>query len=973
MTGLSFKTRARTIDHLGRGQIADAPTAVSELWKNAFDAYARNVALHVFPAGGPGHTTDVAAIFDDGAGMTRSDIERRWLVLGTESKIEDDEEAPDTFGLPLRPKQGEKGIGRLSVAFLAPATILVSRKAGSPFAALLVDWRLFENPFLQLDDILLPVETFDDADALAEGLPHMVGRLTDNLGTDGSRGGRLSEGWERYDRYEARRGLPSTREAVRRAWSGLPIDRHHLEEWPAFLNLVPRGTAMFMAEVNRELAVWVHPEEVGEEVDLVKERLQETLTGFTDPFADPQPVFDYEVLIHGREGVRRLLGASESFNLEELRLLEHSVEGGFDDRGVFRGKLKAFGQDRGMIEYSPMASPIGRGRDRLGPFEFAIGTFEVDLRRSTHTEQEHARLIKLADEFAGVAVYRDDLRVMPYGRTDADFLGMEERRSMHAGRYFWSHRRSFGRVAFTRERNPALRDKAGREGLVDNRAYREMRLLVRELLRHLAERYFGSESGIRKSEMSAIIARNAAAKAAASEANLSRRKGLREFLRTAGKGVREAFERATTLRTLLQRVAAGEDHTETALIAARLDELGRAAEELRPPSPPAKLGDLEEAWRGFRDDYEELSAEIDALAAETAALMATRPGPSPTDVVRERAQTQSTALARQLDDYSARIDHLLGELSLTWRARIGADKDELRHRVEDFPATIGPDLGLVAALSALDVLRAELTDVFAGRYLPFLSTLEQLRAGINLGDAYAVTEDERAALEDRLRDLQAVAQVGVTVEIIGHEFETLEAEVRRNLSSLPAHCRSTVAYQQALSSHQALADRLRFLAPMQVAGYRPRERITGEKIAHYVEEFFGRTLSDRQVTLTVTSEFRDFIVTDQPARIYPVFLNLINNALFWVAKAANREICLDRRDQLVIVADSGPGVDRDDVPRLFELFFTKRRSGRGVGLFLSRANLGVAGHRIRYARPEDPHVLSGANFIIEFRGLQTNA
>ncbi|MEI6846997.1 MAG: hypothetical protein WCK32_03015 [Chlorobiaceae bacterium] len=37
---IAFKTRARTIDHLGREQIADCPTAISELWKNAYDAYA---------------------------------------------------------------------------------------------------------------------------------------------------------------------------------------------------------------------------------------------------------------------------------------------------------------------------------------------------------------------------------------------------------------------------------------------------------------------------------------------------------------------------------------------------------------------------------------------------------------------------------------------------------------------------------------------------------------------------------------------------------------------------------------------------------------------------------------------------------------------------------------------------------------------------------------------------------------------
>ena len=39
ITGVSFQTRARTVDHLGREQIADTPTAISELWKNAFDAY----------------------------------------------------------------------------------------------------------------------------------------------------------------------------------------------------------------------------------------------------------------------------------------------------------------------------------------------------------------------------------------------------------------------------------------------------------------------------------------------------------------------------------------------------------------------------------------------------------------------------------------------------------------------------------------------------------------------------------------------------------------------------------------------------------------------------------------------------------------------------------------------------------------------------------------------------------------------
>src|SRR5579863_6827934 len=98
-TSVSFQTRARTIDHLGRGQIADAPTAVSELWKNAYDAYAQNVALHIFD-GSP----EIAAIFDDGIGMSRQNVLERWLVIGTESKFEEAEKASvDTLGLPFRP------------------------------------------------------------------------------------------------------------------------------------------------------------------------------------------------------------------------------------------------------------------------------------------------------------------------------------------------------------------------------------------------------------------------------------------------------------------------------------------------------------------------------------------------------------------------------------------------------------------------------------------------------------------------------------------------------------------------------------------------------------------------------------------------------------------------------------------------------------------------------------------------------
>jgi hypothetical protein len=71
-----FRTRARTVDMLGRQQIAGIPTAISELFKNAHDAYAKKVEVDYFRSSG------LFVLRDDGLGMTEEDFKKRWLTLG---------------------------------------------------------------------------------------------------------------------------------------------------------------------------------------------------------------------------------------------------------------------------------------------------------------------------------------------------------------------------------------------------------------------------------------------------------------------------------------------------------------------------------------------------------------------------------------------------------------------------------------------------------------------------------------------------------------------------------------------------------------------------------------------------------------------------------------------------------------------------------------------------------------------------
>lgn len=204
LTSVSFQTRARTIDHLGREQIADCPTAISELWKNAYDAYARKVSLNIFDGDLP-----VSTLVDDGHGMSVADVRNKWLTVGTESKATGAEiDEADRNGLKkIRVKQGQKGIGRLSCAALGSLMLLVSKKKEHQFVACLLDWRLFENPYLMLHDIKLPIVEFETRIELKDILPTMFDSLMGNLWGDGediSRDSRIKSAWQLFHDQELR-------------------------------------------------------------------------------------------------------------------------------------------------------------------------------------------------------------------------------------------------------------------------------------------------------------------------------------------------------------------------------------------------------------------------------------------------------------------------------------------------------------------------------------------------------------------------------------------------------------------------------------------------------------------------------------------------------------------------------------------------------------------------------------------------
>lgn len=986
---LAFQTRARTIDHLGREQIADCPTAVSELWKNAYDAYARNVSLNIYSG-----TPAIATIVDDGHGMSREEFGDRWLVIGTESKA-DQTETPegDRDGLPYRTKQGQKGIGRLSSANLGPLLLVVSKRRYKPFVAALIDWRLFENPYLFLLDIEIPVVEFDEKNELLPLLPEMFDRLMGNVWGNGNptakgdRDRRIEKAWELFSKQEKSEGKSETTQSrVEATVIGTVFEERHLAEWPLWKGEKDQGTILAISDIQFDLEAQLphHDPKMDSAVKQARTQLFQTLANFTDPFLNEEDKeehayspgeFSTRVTIWEHHLQTRIVDEGHPFDLHALFGTEHVVDGEVDVSGVFKGRIKAFGEWLPERVTIPPAVDVPTRKDLLvGSFHLRIGTFEQERQSTTHSDEAFGKLEEQAEMYSGLLVYRNGLRVLPYGREGNDFFEIEKRRTKHAGREFWSLRRIFGRVALRKEKNPNLKDKAGREGLIDNRAAKCFRDLVENILRTTARNHFGSDSELRKKIVPDLKADYKKRKAE-EERNKQRALNRRRFRNNLDKYAPILADLLAATESLAERLRTTDLQDENCITALRneVQELKRCHREISLGEAPHNLGTMEERYLQFRRDSKRGRELLESITDSTDSALEKIKPRSAKEIASSELSANAAFLHRRLrawaneaksllESESNRIAELQGERNKAYHARMLPLLDELergqvslRHVSEQME-------------QERNVQDAENAELFE----PYIFALNSLKESVDLAGLAHFSQDQADELREEVDRLHGLAQLGITVELIGHEIEGLEQTISAGLNEFPDSIKGSDTYAAVRDSHEALVDRLRFLSPLKLSGPKTRINLTGKQIFDYIQKFFRNGLEQTGIHLRATPAFLGFSVFEQPSRIYPVFINLVNNAGYWVAYASqqDKEILLDVSDGKVVVADTGPGVDEEDRKHLFRLFFTRKvRGGRGVGLYLCRTNLAAGGHTIEYADKQHSK-LPGANFLIDFNGAK---
>ncbi|MBK8375531.1 MAG: ATP-binding protein [Sphingomonadales bacterium] len=986
MTGVAFQTRARTIDHLGREQIADTPTAVSELWKNAYDAYARNVELNLFDGPDP-----IAAVTDDGHGMNYEEFTKHWLVIGTESKAGADRTPiEDRFGLRFRMKQGQKGIGRLSSAKLGSTLLLISKRENCDFVVALIDWRVFENPYLNLSDIQFPVNEVKSSSEILRLLPSIKSSLMENIIGDAkhkdARLQRVHAAWLEWEKEAGPSDTPInpiSSKVIASSINSLNITERHLRNWAVWNGKGSHGTGLFVSNINNDFEALLAPEINDTAAMASRRRFFETLSSFVDPFTDPvnsrnvdpKPELSYSARRWVGDKSSIIIGTETEFNLRNISSIEHQIDGQIDEEGVFTGRIKAFGAwmpDDVIIRPPKNIRIPTRGDSKLGPIGIYIGAMEFAPLSTTHSHQEFEAYKALAEKYSGFMVFRDGLKVLPFGRSDSDFFEIEDRRSRNAGREFWNQRQMFGRLAISRENNPNLKDKAGREGLIDNLAAQTLRELISYLLKYTARQFFGSSSKGRK-EILPEIQKNNRAKKAEEERNKLRkreRKAFAQALTNKDERISEFTERVFNFADKLEI----NDEADLASAYSTLSVLRDETIDFRLPEVPSSLGPLEKAYLRYKGRFDKIISILASIDDRLAAEVAQRYVIDPIQFLNDRLNENAAQLKSRIERWQAQISALQrAEFERVRQIRhermsfYDNDSAALLHELRTDRITLED-----ASIRA-DALKQKYDAENALIFAPYINALESLKESIDIDLLAGYGASEASELRTEIDRLNSLAQLGISVEIIGHELQSYDYMIGNGLRKLPKKMLDSEAVKDIAFGYEGITDQLRFLSPLRLAGQRIQKWITGEEIFAYVSEFFRIPLAHNKIQFSISDKFKYFRVFDQQSRLLPVFINLVNNSIYWLSfeNDITRKIIFDIIDGKIIISDNGPGVSPEDIDSLFSLFFTKKvRGGRGVGLYLAKSNLAAGGHRIAYRLPSDDLPLGGANFEIDFVGAE---
>ena len=432
---------ARLLSMLGDQLIKDETIALVELIKNCYDADANKVNVSFTGFGPEWNSTDNSKIViqDDGTGMTLETIRDAWMNPATPNKRGDDG-APKTTSENHRVMQGEKGIGRFAMLKLGYNIQLITRPKG------------------------FPLEYVVDFDVSEFG-EELLGHAKEEESQKGQLQGKKDD---KKKNEEAAPFLDELGFNVTEREPEIFLDKSKRQ--PGKSTAHPHGTRI---EIGALRSTW-NDDKVTEAAKEIS-KLQTIEKSLADEKQDDCPD-DFHVEFDKDGG--HIAAAREA--LDELATLCREraifrIQNGRFDNGEFKFEFLLNDKPQQVSFTDEQIKGLSLYRNNFAKkkrephcgsfgFSFFIFDFSKDAPESVKLGREERNLIAAHR----VYLYRDRIRVYPYGNRDDDWLGIDVRRGTQKAGESFSNDQLVGWINISKAENPRLKDKTNREGLIND-------------------------------------------------------------------------------------------------------------------------------------------------------------------------------------------------------------------------------------------------------------------------------------------------------------------------------------------------------------------------------------------------------------------------------------------------------------------------------------------------------------------------
>ena len=964
-----FKTKARTLDLLGRQQIAGIPTAINELFKNAYDAYADNVDVDYF------RVNKLFILRDNGIGMTKDDFESRWLTLGTDSKVINSKIAspPIDKSKPFRPITGEKGIGRLAIASVGSQVLILTRAKSinnhNKIVAAFINWEIFELPNINLDDITIPVKEFEILPTI-EQIESMKQEVIDSLS--------LLVNKNEIDREPAEKIIKTIQKfkVDCLTLNKTLIDVNSDENKGFSLSRDNSGTHFYIQPVNENL----NDDIDGDKKRNIATKIEKMLLGFTNTMTPnhpkPQIITAFRDYKSDDGTYSNLFDKDNFFIPEDFTFVDHHIQGEFDKYGQFSGKVKIFQENE--FDHKIIWNGNSYRETQCGAFSINFAYIQGLLKQSIIDAENHNRIFAKADKYGGLYLYKDNIRILPYGDSDFDWLDIEKNRTKKASVYFFSFRRMFGVIDLKQDINFELKEKAGREGFIENKAYRQLRSILKNFFEQLAVDFFREDGGPK----SKVWAEKRAEREAHYEALKKHEKRAKARKDKFQKSLNNFFDDlkndvfarhvekiiASLENDLnsLSYISDSEELTNAILnleISAR-SQLSEYIEKIRIPIPRGftiskdtrrdfEAYGLEFALLEsgiFKDAFNKIDIYIEDISHDLHVEISKRKRlEQAVDAISTQAYQIATITEREtkqaLAEVSKNVAHVASELMIGLEDKIKEIKDSFK----SLNINNSDDFDLVdkrkeleneilneknRATEIFDSITKQLQNVYFQK-----DNNEQIVTSDQMYDSISEELDE---LRERVQADIELSQLGLAVGVIHHEFSSTVKSIRSSIQDLKVWAEVNEklehVYKNIKINFEHLDGYLTLFTPLNRRLYRNREHIKANDIKIFLIDLFGARFERHNIQLKSTKGFSKSTLYGFRSTFYPVFVNLIDNAIYWLneSNVAEKIIRLHADDQGFYISNNGVEISPKDVEKIFELGFSRKSNGRGMGLHISR-------------------------------------